>query len=297
MFKYGISNWIYGDESIEETFARLKRHGYDGIELRGEPSAYDARAVRDLCRRHGLDVLSLAGIYPWPTQERDLAHPDAGVRRRAVDYVRACCDFAVKVGAPLLIVVPSPVAKTSPIGPLATEEEWVQAAEREWAHAVDSVRQAARHAEACGVCLAIEPINRYETFLVNTCEQGLRFIGEVDSPAVRLHLDTFHMNIEEPDLGDAIRRAGSALINVHIADSNRQGVGRGHVDFRAVMAALRDIRYARALILEPLPPVPDPYVAARLRRYRPLWEDYARESIERLRTLEETVAHMEPGVA
>src|SRR3972149_2216082 len=157
MFKYGISNWIYGDEPIEETFARLMRHGYDGIELRGEPSAYDAQGVRDLCRQHGLHVLSLAGIYPWPTEDRDLAHPDAEVRRRAVDYVRACCDFAVEVGAPLLIVVPSSVARTSPVGAPGTEQAWVRAAEQEWTYAVDSVRQAAPHAAGRGSLRGVGP--------------------------------------------------------------------------------------------------------------------------------------------
>ncbi len=84
------------------------------------------------------------------------------------------------------------------------EDEWAQAVKIEWQYAIDSVSRAAPQAEATGVLLAIEPINRYETFLVNTAEEGLRFISETGSDMVKLHLDSFHMNIEESDLAEAI---------------------------------------------------------------------------------------------
>ncbi len=284
--RYAVSNWIYGDEPVEVTVARLARFGYDGIELMAEPSHYQPDRIRRLCAEHGLQVLSLAGMYPWPTDGRDLANPDPDVRERACSYLKECVDFAVALGAPLIIVVPSAVAKTSPVGHFADEEAWVEAREREWNWAVASVRQAAVHAAQKGVRLAAEPINRYETFLINTCEEGLRFVEQVDSPAVGLHLDTFHMNIEEADPARAIRQAGSLLINVHIADSNRQSVGRGHTDFRRIMQALVEIGYQGTLVLEPLPPVPDPYVAIRLKRYTHLRDAFAEESIARLRALE-----------
>jgi len=287
--KYSISNWIYGDEPLRETFNRLKRYGYDGVELMGEPHLYRMAEIHGLCREFGLQVLSIAGMYPWPTEERDLANPDPQVRERAVKYLRECVDFAVDVGAPLIIVVPSAVAKTSPVGKFDAEDAWVEATKQEWAYAVRSVRKAAAYAEQKGVLLAIEPINRYETFLVNNVDQGLRFVSEVGSRAVKLHLDAFHMNIEEKDPAEAICKAGELLINVHIADSNRQAVGDGHTDFEAIMRALKDIDYQGALALEPLPPVPDPYIAARLRRYQHLRDLYAEECIARLRQYEKEV--------
>jgi D-psicose/D-tagatose/L-ribulose 3-epimerase len=286
---YSISNWIYGDEPLRETFERLKRYGYGGVELMGEPRLYRVAEIQGLCREFGLQVLSIAGIYPWPTEERDLANPDPEVRGRAVEYLRECVDFALDIGAPLIIVVPSAVAKTAPVGQFETEDGWVEAAEQEWAYAVGSVRQAATYAEKKGVLLAVEPINRYETFLVNNVDQGLRFISEVGSKAVRLHLDTFHMNIEEPDPAEAIRKGGNLLVNLHIADSNREAVGRGHIDFKSIMRALKDIHYQGALTLEPLPPVPDPYIAARLKRFLPLRDIYAEECIGRLHQYERGV--------
>ncbi|MGE5508166.1 MAG: sugar phosphate isomerase/epimerase family protein [Chitinophagales bacterium] len=286
--KYAVSNWIYGDEPLEATFRRLARYGYDGVELRGEPDLYDPREVRRLCEEYRLRVLSLAGMYPWPTEDRDLANPDPAIRERAVAYLCRTADFAVEVGAPLVIVVPSAVGKALPAGPSGDEEAWERSVNREWSLAVDSVRQAARHAGSKGVSLAVEPINRYETFLVNTAEQGLRFIAEVDSPCVGLHLDTFHLNIEEGDPVGAVRRAGEKLINVHIADSNRQAVGCGHFDFRGLIRALKDIGYQGSLALEPLPPLPNPYIALKTKRFIPLWDSYARESIVRLREYERT---------
>jgi len=236
-----------------------------------------------------LSVLSIAGIYQWPTLERDIASPDEGVRKKAVDYLQNCVDLAAGVGAPLVVVVPSAVGKTSPIDSFEDEEEWIQEKERVWNYAVLSVREAAKYAEAKGILLVIEPINRYETFLVNTAEEGLRFIAEVNSPAVKIHLDVFHMNIEEANPAEAIRRCGKLLMNLHISDSNRMAVGDGHVDFRAIMYALKEIRYQWALTLEPVPPVPNPYVAARLKRYEYLRDKYAEQCITRLKNLEKEI--------
>ena len=287
--KYSISNWIYGDEPLEVTFQRLQKYGYDGVELKGEPKLYQTGEVRKLCKKYNLSVLSIAGIYPWPTLERDIASPDEGVRKKAIDYLQNCVDLAAGVGAPLVVVVPSAVGKTSPIDSFEDEEEWIQEKERVWNYAVLSVREAAKYAEAKGILLVIEPINMYETFLVNTAEDGLKFIAEVNSPAVKIHLDVFHMNIEEANPAEAIRRCGKLLMNLHISDSNRMAVGDGHVDFRAIMYALKEIRYQWALTLEPVPPVPDPYIATRLKKYDYLRDKYAEQCITKLKKLEEEI--------
>jgi len=287
--KYAVSNWIYGDEALETTFQRLSRCGFDGIELVGEPDRYCPADVKRLCGQYNLKVVSIAGMYPWPTRERDLANPDAEVREKAVAYLRRCVDFASDVGARVIIVVPSAAGKTGPVGEHRDGEAWENAYRNEWRYAVESVRKAATYAGEHGVLLAIEPINRYESYLVNTAEQGMQFISEVGSEFVKLHLDTFHMNIEESDPIRAVRSAGDSLVNVHISDSNRQAVGRGHFDFAALMRALKEMGYDGLLTLEPLPPVPDPFIAMRTARYVSLWDVYARESLQRLRDLETSV--------
>lgn len=284
--KYSISNWIYGDETLEATFQRLQKYGYDGVELKGEPEFYQVKEVNKLCKKYNLKVLSIAGIYPWPTRERDIASPDDEVRKKAVSYLKSCIDLASGVGAPLVIVVPSAVGKATPVDNFRGDEEWIQEKDMAWSRAVSAVREAAEFAVEKGILLAIEPINRYETFLVNTAEEGLKFVKEVNSPVVKIHLDTFHMNIEESAPSEAIRSCRELLVNLHISDSNRQAVGDGHFDFKAVMDALKEINYKGALALEPLPPVPDPYIATRLRKYEYLRDRYAEQCITNLKKLE-----------
>jgi len=289
---YAVSNWIYdmGEEPLEITFERLRRYGYNGIELVGEPDKFDPSLVRSLCEEFGLRVFSVLGWCIAPTDSRDLAHPDPTVRARSVAYVKRGVDFAKEMGAPIVVVIPAPAGRITPVGVADTEEAWREAIETEWTCAVTSLREAASYAEQKGMILAVEPINRYETFLIRNVDEGLRFVREVDSPAIKLHLDTFHMNIEEPDPAEAIRKAGNLLVNMHVSDSNREAVGRGHTDFQAMMRALKEIEYQGALVLEPIPPDPNPFLAVRSRTYLPLRDQYAQESIKVLRTLQRSVS-------
>ena len=196
--KYSMSNWIYDNEPLRITFQRLQKYGYDGVELVGEPQRYDVQEVKGLCQEFGLSVLSVLGWSIWPL-ERDLAHPDPQMRPKALEYASECVDLAVAVGAPLVVVIPASAGRTSPIGQPGSGKAWKEAVARGWDYAVESVKAAAVYAEERGVLVAIEPINRYESFLVNNVDQGLRFVREVGSAVVKLHLDTFHMNIEDRD--------------------------------------------------------------------------------------------------
>jgi len=274
--KYSVMNWIYGTEPLEKTVKRLSRLGYDGISLKGEPDQYNSKRVRDLVKRYKLEVASVDGIYPWPTEERDLSNPDERARERAVKYVNRCTDLAAAVGAPLVVVVPSPVGKTKS---LATRQ-------KEWEWAVESVRRVAEYALPKGIEVAVEPINRYETHLLNNAEQALEFVKEVAVENTKIMLDCFHMNIEEADPAAAVRRAGRMLIHMHVADSNRQSVGRGHTDFKAIMRSLKEIGYERYLAMEPLPPLADPYDALTKEVCPELFDVYAKECIDNLKAIE-----------
>lgn len=251
--KASVSTWIFGPRPIDEVIATVHRLGYHGIELRGEPGLYDPASVRAELESRNMVTTSICGMYPGPNpgELRDLAHPDADERRLAVAYVTRCIDLARALEAPVVIVTPNPVAKLTPLA--STEDEW--------ASAVDSVREAAAAAEQAGVMLAIEPINRYETYLINSVATARRFAEDVGSPAVGVMIDTFHANIEDPDLTSAVLAAGEKLIHVHMADSNRQALGRGHLDVRSFVRVLRATGYAGALAMEPLPPISNPYVA------------------------------------
>ncbi len=281
--KYAVSNWIYGDEPLAVTLERL--YGYHGVELQGNLDRYEAREVRALTQRYGLAVCSVAGLFPWPG-DRDLSHPDPEVRGRALAYVRQLVAFADAVGAEQVLLVPAAVPRRAPVGYTGDPETWWSLVAREWRYAVDSVRQAVEAARARGIRLAVEPINRYETFLLTTVEQGLRFLRDVGSDGVFLHLDTFHMNLEERDPAAAVRRAGRYLSSLHLSDSHRGPPGEGHLDFRAILRSLREVGFEGWLILEPLAPVPDLSVAIRSHRCAALRDAYAERAIRWLQELE-----------
>lgn len=277
--KYSISNWIYGEEPFEKSLQRLARFKYDGVEIKGEPEVYDMRTVREFLERYDLEASSVCGMYSWPTEERDLSNPDEKVRKRAVDYVKNLVDFAHGLGAPLIVVCPFCVAKTKPLAPL----------EDEWKWAVNSVKEAGTYAMERDVLLAIEPINRYETYLVNNANQALEFMRDVGLDSVKIMLDCFHMNIEEPDPAASIRRAGNNLIHVHVADSNRQSIGRGHTDFKSIVRSLKEIGYERYLAMEPLPPLADPLAARKGIPPSEFLDLYAEECITQARFIEKVV--------
>jgi len=277
--QYSISNWIYATEDLEKSFQRLAKYEYDAVELEGEPDKkkYEPKKVKKMLQQYGLKVSSIAGMYLWKDEiKRDLASSDKKIREQTIIYLFKCIDYARLMGAKLVIVVPAAVSKLAPS--LSKKEDWK--------NSVNSVKETAKYAEKKDILLAIEPINRYETYLVNSIQDALYYACEVNSSHVKIMADTFHMNIEERDIPEAIRIAGNNLINVHIADSNRCSVGRGHINFKALIKALKEINYQYALTLEPLPPVSDPYLALEGGISENIFDQYAAESIMGLKYFE-----------
>ena len=115
---------------------------------------------------------------------------------------------------------------------------------------VKNLKPLAEHAQSKGVQLCIEPLNRFETDFLNTCDQGLKLVKAVESPAVKLHLDTFHMNIEEKNQADAILRAGSLLGHFHACGSDRGTPGDDHIDWKPIVKALKQIGYQGDVVIE-----------------------------------------------
>ncbi len=277
--QYSISNWIYATEDLEKSLQRLAKYEYDAVELEGEPDKekYEPKKVKKMLRQYKLEVSSIAGMYLWKEEiKRDLASSDKKIREQTIIYLFKCIDYARLMGAKLVIVVPAAVSKLTLS--LSKKEDWI--------NSVKAVREVAKYAEKKDILLAIEPINRYETYLVNSIQDALYYAREVNSSHVKIMADTFHMNIEERDIPEAIRMAGNNLINVHIADSNRCSVGRGHINFKALIKALKEINYQYALTLEPLPPVSDPYIALEEGVSENVFDQYAAESIMGLKYFE-----------
>lgn len=288
--KYAINNWVYNDEPLRETFQRLSRFGYDGVELKGELSLYDIEEIKSLCREYRLQVTSVLGWAIWGIPGRDLASPDKKERAAAVKYMKEVLDFTVQVEAPILLVLPFPAGRTTPTGDPQAEQDWLSLAEAEWKNAVDSVRQLSDYALGKNITLAVEPINRFETYQLTTASQALKFIGEVNAPNVRLNLDTYHMNIDEADPAKAIRDAGDYLVHMHVADSNRQAPGSGHTDFKEIFNSLKAVDFQGTIALEPVPPGSNPGTAIMLSGNYHLRDEYAEQGIKYLKSIEESMA-------
>jgi sugar phosphate isomerase/epimerase len=276
-FRYAYNQLVYYGEDVRASIDRVARFGYDAIELAGEPDDLDAGVIRRHAADAGIAVSSICSIY---TAERDLAHPDPGMRERALDYVKQVADFAAEVGAPTIIVAPTACMK---LKPLADRDE-----ERRWA--IEGIRAAGEYAATRDVDLTLECWNRYETYWLNRLDQGVELWREIGLDRGGVMGDTFHMNIEEDTIEGAIRRTGATLNHVHLADSNRAAPGQGHIDFVPVLAALAEIDYAGYLSFELLPPSADPFGVMQAGGHQDFLDRYTEQAIARMREAEGRMA-------
>lgn len=226
-----------GPESID-LIHKAADMGFDGVEIFiDEPSAIDCQGIRNATEAGGLGITCCSIVGP----DRHLISDDPATRRQALDYLRASCDVSAQVGSDTFC---GPLY--AGVGVLAGRPR----TDEEWARAVEGLQAAATHAEACGVTLALEPLNRFETYFVNTAADCVRLCRDIGHPRVKVHLDTFHMGIEEKDLPTAIRTAGDLLWHVHCSENDRGTPGTGHTEWDGVFAALREIGYERWLVIE-----------------------------------------------
>ncbi len=213
------------------------------------------------------------------TADRDFASPDPDTRAFALTYLKSLTDFAAEVGAPVIVGRPSASMKLLPQADPADERRW----------AVDGLRAAAEHAAERGVSVALECWTRFETYFLNRLEQAVELWQEIGLTNGGVMGDTFHMNIEEASLGDAIRGAGPLLAHMHLADSNRLPPGYGHIDFREVLQALDDVDYAGTLAFELLPDSADPFTVFEAGGHTDFFDRYTGDSIAYMRQLEEAM--------
>jgi sugar phosphate isomerase/epimerase len=233
-------NWMRA-EPLGTTLKRIKEFGYESIEISGEPTRYDIKETRTLLKEHGIRCW---GAVTLTLGERNLAAKDEGQRARSIDYVKSVITMVSELDGEIITVVPATVGK---VVPDATEQE-------EWRWVVDATRECFAHAKKKGVRIAIEPLNRFETYLFNRCAQALALADAV-SPECGVCLDTFHLNIEEEDMYEAIRLAGRRLFDFHVADNNRFAAGLGHLDWTKIVGTLKEIGYDGALTNEFVAPV------------------------------------------
>ena len=276
MAKIGVNTFLWTttwERPVREILANIKRIGFDAVQVpliglgRLDPSEL-SRAARDL----GLDCYISAGLK----DATDVTSDDPEVRRNGVAYLKQCVRFAREVGSPFLSgSFHSVFGKKSdrPVG------------QTQWRHAAESLREVAREARKHDFSLVLEPINRYESFLVNTAAQAGKLIDMIGQPNVRVQLDTFHMNIEEDDCCQAIKSVGDDLAHFHVAENHRGRFGSGSMPWDDVFGALAEIRYRGAIVIESfVPDVPEVATAAAIwRRMAPSADALASEGLEFIR--------------
>jgi D-psicose/D-tagatose/L-ribulose 3-epimerase len=242
--QFGVNTWVWTSplttKELDSLAPKVAGMGFDWIEipLEGLDDLEPGRG-RAIVRDHGLGVSTCAAMGP----DRDLVHPDPAIQQNGMAYIRGCIDITGKLGA------------TNLVGPIysAVGRTW-QATPDERARDIDllvkNLRTLAKYAGDHGVVICIEPLNRFETSLINLATQAIEVVDRVDHPSCRIMLDTFHMNVEEKSLGNAIRAAGPRLHHLHACENDRGAPGSGNVTWQDVKQGLADIGYDGPVVIE-----------------------------------------------
>jgi D-psicose/D-tagatose/L-ribulose 3-epimerase len=242
--RFGVNTWVWTSPLTTDELEKLAPHvaslGFDWIEapLEGLDDLDYGRGA-EIIKDHGLGVSCCVAMGP----DRDLIHPDPAIRESGMAYVRGSIDATAALGG------------TNLVGPLYSTvgRTWQMTADeraRDTDILVENLSQLAAYAHDRGVKLGVEPLNRFETSFINLASQVVEVVDRVASPACGIMLDTFHMNIEEKSLGDAIRAAGPRLIHLHACENDRGAPGSGNVTWDQVKQGLQDIGYDGPVVIE-----------------------------------------------
>lgn len=241
-FAYWTKEWGVDYKGYVDKVAAL---GFDVLEVScaalsnvyvKDEQLYD---LKEYAKEKGLVLTAGYG----PTKEQNLCSEDEGTVKKAMGFFKNLLPKLQKMDIKILgggLYSYWPVDYTKPVNK-----------EADWERAVRNIRELAKTAQECDVTLGMEVLNRYEGYMLNTCEEALQFVDEVGSDYVKVMLDTFHMNIEEDNIGAAIRLAGNKLGHLHLGEQNRRVPGQGSLPWNEIGQALRDIHYEGAAVMEP----------------------------------------------
>ncbi len=240
----GVNTWVWVAPLTTKDIKKLVPHvagaGFDWIEFPLEEiGGFDYNQAAAIVKDHSLGVSACVAMGP----DRDLIHEDPAIRASGMQYLHDAIDATQALGA------------TNLVGPIyaTVGRTWQQPPEervRDLDILVDNLAILSEYAADRGVKMGIEPLNRFETSFINTTEQVIEVVDRVDHPACQIMLDTFHMNIEEKSIGDAIRAAGPRLIHLHACENDRGAPGSGNVAWNEVAQGLLDINYDGPVVIE-----------------------------------------------
>ena len=241
--RFGINSFLFVSPFVTAStklFTQFKKWGFETVEIPVEdPSHIDPAVLKAAAEKAGIAIGSICACMGPGRDFRGTKEE----QKTAIDYVKTLIDQAAAMGCPRII---GPIY--SVVGKADAVEEADQ--KKEFDLVVKNLKPLAKYAEKKGIELCIEPLNRFETDFLNTCDKGLKLVKAIGSKAVKLHLDTFHMNIEEKNQADAIRKAGKNLGHFHACGSDRGTPGADHIDWKPIVKALNDIGYQGDIVIE-----------------------------------------------
>jgi sugar phosphate isomerase/epimerase len=235
---------------FEANVAKIAGWGYDGVELAvRDPALVDAGELESVIAKHGLEVPAIGTGQAWGEEGLSFTSDDPEIRAAAIERIESHISLAERLNA---VVILGLIRGITPEG---------QNHDQSMAYLVHAIRRCAETAKGTSVHFALEPMNRYETDLVHSAAEGLELVEKVGADNFGLLLDTFHMNIEEPDICTSIRECGDRIFHFHVADSNRWHPGAGHLDFGSILDELEGVGYA-GFVSGEFVPMPDSDTAA-----------------------------------
>lgn len=270
--KYSYNTLVNSNDEITKNIERLAKFGYDFVDFVGEPAEQDIDKINKSLNENKIKASSICAIY---NEQRDLVSSNYSIRENTINYLKECVDFASAINASYISVSATANMKIRPEADKESEIKW----------AIEGLRIVGEYALQKNIKLTLEPWNRYETYLVNRMEQALEIVNEVNLPSVGCMADTYHMNIEEKNIPDAIKLAGDKLFYIHIADSNRKAPGYGHIDFNEIVLAIKEIQYEGVLSMELLPAAADPFMVLEGEGSPEFFDQYMKDSIVFLKQL------------
>ncbi|MCO5240047.1 MAG: sugar phosphate isomerase/epimerase [Chitinophagaceae bacterium] len=280
--RFGINTFLFTSPFTTESialFPQFKKWGFDSVEIALEDASHiDPVTVKKALDDNGLVCGSICAAMGGGRDFRGTPEEQKG----AMDYLKAIVDLSPVLGHPTLI---GPLYSAVGRADLVAPEDYKQ----QWDTVVKHLRTLAAHAGSLGVKLAIEPLNRFETDFINTCEQALQMVNDVNESALLVHLDTFHMNIEEKNSANAILKAGNKLAHFHASGSDRGTPGNDQINWTGIFDALKQVGYTGDVVIESFTPAIEIIARAAC-----IWRDLepSRESIaiEGVKFLKKTVA-------